>query len=431
MSLSTMEDARMRIRDWDRNLKVRLFGEALMNTTFWMFFPFMAIYFADSFGKETASVLLIVSQLFSVAANLLGGYCADLFGRRRMMVLSAYGQGAAFFVFALASSPWWQSPLVGFLCFTFAGICGAFYWPASQAMVADVVPEKDRSHVFAVFYTSVNVSVVIGPTIGGVFYPDHQFALLFAAACSCFAMATLLAKQLRETAPLAADRQKAGAWPQFWREQLRQYTVIVRDRTFFLFIAAGVLVAQTFMQLDLLIPVYTKETLEGETLWGGFTIDGANAFGLLIAENGLLVALGTVMVARYMERHDERWAFIGSSVLYGVTMWLFSHATSIVGLMAVMVLFTLAELMTAGLQQSFVSKLAPEDMRGQYFAAASLRFTIGRMLAPLSLAAVTWIGYTWTFVVLGMLALASAGLYAWMFRQAGQRAQRSDVSLSR
>jgi len=228
---------------------------------------------------------------------------------------------------------------------------------------------------------------------------------------------------------LAAGRKKVEEWPQFWREQLRQYAVIVRDRTFFLFIAAGVLVAQTFMQLDLLIPVYTKETIEGETLWGRFTIDGTSAFGLLIAENGLLVVLGTVMVARYMERYDERWAFIGSSILYGVTMWLFSHTTSIVGLMLVMGLFTLAELMTAGLQQSFVSKLAPEDMRGQYFAAASLRFTIGRMLAPFSLAAVTWIGYTWTFAFLGILALASAGLYAWMFQQAG-RAQRSDISLS-
>ncbi len=108
----------MRIRDWDRNLKVRLFGEALMNTTFWMFFLFISIYFADAFGKETAGLLLIVSQLFSVITNLMGGYCADVFGRKRMMVLSAYGQGAAFFVFALASSPWWSSPFVGFLSFT-------------------------------------------------------------------------------------------------------------------------------------------------------------------------------------------------------------------------------------------------------------------------------------------------------------------------
>ncbi|MEW5321584.1 MFS transporter [Geobacillus thermoleovorans] len=422
----------MRIRDWDRNLKVRLFGEALMNTTFWMFFPFMSIYFADAFGTETAGLLMIASQLFSVIANLMGGYCADMFGRKRMMVLSAYGQGAAFFVFALASSPWWSSPFVGFLCFTFAGICGAFYWPASQAMVADVVPERDRNHVFAVFYTSINISVVIGPIVGGLLYAEHRFALLLLAACSCFVMAMLLAKQLRETAPLAeVGRGDSGTtWRSFLRTQLEQYMVIVRDRVFFLFLVAGVLVAQTFMQLDLLIPLYTKETVGAETL-GGWTVDGTSAFGWLIAENGLLVALCTVVVTRWMSRYSEKQAFVGSSVLYGISMWLFSQTSSLLGLMAVMALFTLAELMTAGLQQSFVTKLAPEEMRGQYFAAASLRFTIGRMLAPLSLAAAAWVGYAWTFVSLGMLALASAALYAWMFRQVGRRIERSNVSFSR
>ncbi|OPX02679.1 MFS transporter [Geobacillus sp. LEMMY01] len=421
----------MRIRDWDRNLKVRLFGEALMNTTFWMFFPFISIYFADAFGKETAGLLLIVSQLFSVIANLMGGYCADVFGRKRMMVLSAYGQGAAFFVFALASSPWWSSPFVGFLSFTLAGICGSFYWPASQAMVSDVVPEKDRSDVFAVFYTSINISVVIGPTIGGLFYAEHRFALLLLAACSCFAMATLLSKTLRETAPLAAaGQQRRGTWQSFLRTQFKQYAIIVRDRVFFLFIVAGVLVAQTFTQLDLLIPVYTKETVEAETL-AGWTIDGASAFSWLIAENGLLVALCTVAVTRWMSRYSERQAFVGSSVLYGISMWLFSQTSSLLGLIAVMALFTLAELMTAGLQQSFISRLAPEAMRGQYFAAASLRFTIGRMLAPLSLAAAEWIGYAWTFVVLGMLALGSAALYAWMFQQVGRRMERPNASFLR
>ena len=42
----------MRIRDWDPNLKVRLFSEAMMNITFWMFFPFLTIYFADEFGNN-------------------------------------------------------------------------------------------------------------------------------------------------------------------------------------------------------------------------------------------------------------------------------------------------------------------------------------------------------------------------------------------
>jgi MFS transporter, DHA1 family, multidrug resistance protein B len=134
-----------------------------------MFFPFMAIYFTESFGKDKAGLLLIVSKIFSVIASLMGGYCADTFGRKRMTVLSAYGQGAVFFFFALFSSPWFASPFIGFLCFTIAGVCGSFYWPASQAMVADVVPEEHRSSVFAVFYTSINIALWPDRLLAGYF----------------------------------------------------------------------------------------------------------------------------------------------------------------------------------------------------------------------------------------------------------------------
>ena len=84
-SSSISEGKYMRIRDWDRPLKVRLFGEFFSNLSFWMVFPFLAIYFAEEFGASAAGMLLVFSQLFSVAANLVGGYCADRFGRRTML----------------------------------------------------------------------------------------------------------------------------------------------------------------------------------------------------------------------------------------------------------------------------------------------------------------------------------------------------------
>lgn len=78
--------------------------------------------------------------------------------------------------------------------------------------------------------------------------------------------------------------------------------------------------------------------------------------------------------------------------------------------------FTLGELMVVGIQQSFISKLAPEDMRGQYFAAASMRYTIGRMIAPVAIPMTAWFGFDWTFTILGIVAMLSGGVYLLMFR---------------
>jgi MFS family permease len=410
----------MRIRDWDSNLKVRLFGEALMNITFWMFFPFLTIYFSDEFGKNKAGLLLIFSQIFSVFANLLGGYCADRFGRKRMMVISSIGQGLAFAGFGLANSPWLHAPWISFICFAIAGVFGSIYWPASQAMVADVVEEKDRSSVFAIFYTSINIAVVCGPILGAIFYVRYPFQVMLIAGVVCILLGFVLTKWTRETVPaIKKEWDNEGKWYYFLQNQIRDYAVIIKDKTFLLFIIAGVIAGQTFMQLDLLLPVYIKDTAGTQTLFSmgswSFEVKGAQTFGIILSENGLLVALLTVYVTKWMLKYNERNVFVAASLFYAVAILYFGQTQWIWGFIFAMALFTFGELMTAGLQQNFVSKLAPEHMRGQYFAAASLRYTMGRTIAPLSIPMTTWVGYHWTFFALFLLSLASAGIYWYMF----------------
>jgi DHA1 family multidrug resistance protein B-like MFS transporter len=415
----------MRLRDWDINLKVRLYGEFFVNVLFWMFFPFMAIYFSDEFGKVTAGLLLVVSQVFGVLANLVGGYCADHFGRKKMMVISSYGQGVSFFIFAMANSVWLDSALISFVCFTLNGIFGSLYWPASQAMVADVVEEKDRNSVFAIFYTGINIAVVFGPIIGGIFFFQHRFELLFMSGLTSFVLAFILQRLVKETAPTMQKQAVKTTEKQTWfnavTKQIADYKVIVQDKIFLLFIIAGVLSAQTFMQLDLLMAVYTKEMVPLQTLlslgsWS-FELGGEKALGLIIAFNGLLVALFTVYITKQVDKFKERDVFIASSLLYGVGIFLFGQTTWIWILLVAMAIFTLAEIMIVGIQQSFVSKLAPEEMRGQYFAAASLRFSIGRTLAPISISLSLWMGYEWTFIIVTVLCVLSAIIYFVMYQQ--------------
>ncbi|WP_163100742.1 MDR family MFS transporter [Peribacillus alkalitolerans] len=413
----------MKLRNWDRNLKIRLGGEALVNITFWMFFPFLTIFFSEAFGKTTAGFLLIFSQIFSVIANLLGGYCADRYGRKRMMVLSSSCQALAFFAFAYASSPWLDSPTLAFICFSLVSVCGSLYWPASQAMVADVVDEKNRSSVFAVFYTSINIAVVIGPIIGGLFYAEHRFELLLLAGIMNATLALILQKKIEETAPtLIGSHTTNGSSKtglEFLVDQIKTYKIIIQDKVFLLFILAGIIGGMTFMQLDLLFPVYTKEVIHNQTLlsmgkWE-IKIGGEQAFGLLISENGLLVAIFTIAVTKWMGLYKERNVFVVSSIIYGFSMLVAASTGWIWGLILAMALFTFGELMTVGIQQGFISKIAPEHMRGQYFAAASLRFTIGRMIAPIAIPMSSWFGNSTTFIILFFFCLISAFLYYLMY----------------
>lgn len=415
----------MKIKDWDLNLKIRLGGEAAFNVIFWTFFPFLSIYFTDAFGKSWTGILLVLSQLLSVFANLIGGYCADRFGRKRMMVFAAGLQGLGYGLFAFSASPWVDLPVAGFVGFTVASLAGSLYWPASQAMVADVVDEKDQSSVFAIFYTATNVAVVVGPLLGSLLYTDNPYGVLTVAAVVCLLIALVMNNRLHETRPDSVaerHRTKAGTpWYGAITTQVRDYRVIATDRVFLLFSIAGVLLAQTFMQLDLLFPVFLQESVPQTTIasigsWN-WTATGQQLFGLIVSENGLFVALFTVLVTKWMATYKDRYVFIGSSLFYAAGIVLFSGMSTFWGFTLAIVVFTLAELMSAGPQQAFIARLAPEEIRGQYFAAASLRFTLGRTIAPLSIPLTGWVGFRWTFMLLAILAVLSAVIYNMMFNQ--------------
>ncbi len=412
----------MKWKDWDRNLKIRLFGEGTTNFLFWSYFPFMTILFENSFGKDKAGWLLVLSQAFSVIASLTGGYCADRFGRKRMMVISSFGQFLTFLLFAFANSPWYQSPIGTFLAFSLLGIWGALYWPASHAMVADVVSEKHRASVFAVFYTSINIAVVVGPIIGSFLFYSYRFEMLLAGALLTGVLSIILQRFLGETVTVKLRKKEAKVrWYKAVWDELSDYRIIAKDRTFLLFIIAGVLVAQTFMQLDILIAVYTSEVIDNQTLFhlGDFrlSISGEKAFALVLAENGLLVAIFTVFITRIMNRFKEKPVFVASSLLYAVGIFLYGVTENIWMFIFAMALFTMAELMVVGIQESFVAKLAPKHMRGQYFSAASLRFTVGKLMAPLSLVLTNYLAYPIVFATLGMFAVLSALVYWYMFKK--------------
>lgn len=398
----------MGILQWDRNLKVRIIGETINSILFWMFFPFLMLYFVDQFGEKLAGILMIIPPIIGVISNLYGGYAADKYGRKRMMVISLGLQSLFLLIFALSPSPW-----IDYFCFIGLSIMGSFYHPASMAMVADLVPVDKRRPVFAIFYTSVNLGVVIGASLGGFFFFDYRRQLILTAAIITFFIFIFMVKILRETLPDSAKNAKLDLIT-----QVKNYKIIFTDKVFFIYITAGVLISQVFMQMDLFLGLYLKKYVPHQTMDLGFVninVTGERLFGWLISENGLIVVLFSVLVARLISKWSDEKALIISSLLFGFSFWLMGFTTSALVLILLMGLFTLAELIRTPVIQNFITKIAPEDKRGQYLGASSLQFSIGRAIAPLS---VFLSAYYSPFVIFSIIfgcSILSAILYKWMF----------------
>ncbi|GKS12701.1 multidrug resistance protein [Paenibacillus chitinolyticus] len=401
---------------WDLNLKIRLTGDTVFNLLFWMYFPFITLFFSEAFGKSVASVLMAVPPIFSLAGGLFGGFLSDRLGRRPAMLLGAFMQASMFAVFALSSSHW-----LDYFAYIGIGLGGAIYNPASSAMVADVTPPKDRRMVYATFVTGRNIGAVFGPALGSVFFFQYRHELLWTCTAVTLMYSLAILLMIKETLPAAAVAARQGMrLSGILKEQVSSYGVIFRDRLFALYIAAGILVTIAFMQLDMYLAVYVTEYVPAQELlatrdWS-FSLSSSQAFGLILGLNGLLFVLGVMPVTKWFEEWPERNVLILSSLLFGAGMFLFGFTTQIWLLLIFTVIFTVGEISRSPVTESFISKYAPDHARGQYMGASGLQFSVGRLFAPVTVLLSTWFPPLVVFGFIFLVTILSSLLYIRVFK---------------
>lgn len=406
----------MQIRLWDNNLKVRLLGEALFNMLFWMYFPFITVYFGAALGNHIAGILMTVPPIFSIIGSLLGGALADRLGRRPIMLLGASLQTVMFALFALSPSHW-----IDYAAFIGIGFGGAIYRPASSAMVADLVPVEERRQVFATFMTANNLGAVLGPALGAIFFFQYRQELLW--SCSFVLLIYFIAIYfiVHETLPVPAESTKpTGSILEVFKEQWKGYGIIFRDKVFLVYILAGIFALVAIMQLDLYLAVYVIDYVPSQALfsWNGHSLmlSSTEILGWVLGLNGLLFVLFILPVTKWFRDWKERDVFVLSSLLSGVGTFALGLNTNIWFLFFVTIIFTFGEMVRSPVTQSFISRYAPEHARGQYMGADSLQFTIGRFLAPVTVFLSTWLQPMGIFSIILLSAIISVVLYILLFR---------------
>nr|WP_263323136.1 MFS transporter [Neobacillus sp. Marseille-Q6967] len=406
----------MQIRIWDNNLKVRLIGEGLYNMLFWMYFPFITVYFSGELGTHIAGILMTVPPIFSMIGSLLGGALTDRLGRRPVMLLGASMQTLMFVFFALSASPW-----IDYIAFIGIGLGGAIYRPASSAMVTDLVPAQNLRQVFATFTTVNNIGAVLGPALGAIFFFHYRQELLWTCAAVLLLYFIAIYYIVHETLPGSAKITKGSIRiTSLFKEQWKGYGIIFQDKVFLLYILAGIFSLIPIMQLDLYLPVYVFEHVPAQPLitWNGtsFILTSKEVFGWLVGFNGLLFVLFILPVTNWFRNWKERNVFILSSLLAGFGTFFVGLNTNIWFLFFVTIIFTFGEMVRSPVTQSFISRYAPEHSRGQYMGADSLQYTIGKFLAPLTVFLSSWVPPMGVFSIILVSAFISIGLYIQLFR---------------
>jgi MFS family permease len=212
-----------------------------------------------------------------------GGYLADKYGRRELVVAMTFGAGLANILFALAPS--WHFALIGAVIFNLCLI----YQPALLAIMADSLPPEKRGIGFSIMQITGVVSIV-SPLVASLL--SSNFGLVtgtrvaYLLAFTAFFLAGVVRVRLRETINIDARRvgliDVVRSYPAAFKESIAVWGLIPRTMLylFLIFLATGFFAQMCYPYY---IVYATKVLSIGELRWATLlALQSAIAFGSLL-----------------------------------------------------------------------------------------------------------------------------------------------------
>ncbi len=153
-----------------------------------LIFPFFSLYMTHKFNvgmTEVGTMFLVWALTSGLIGNTLGGAMADKFGRKTNIIFGLVASALSALLMVVI-----QDLVFFYVAIAIVGIFQDIAGPAHQAMIADLVPEDLRADAYGIFRIVFNLSVVIGPAVGGymatrsfvsLFYADVVISLFTAA----------------------------------------------------------------------------------------------------------------------------------------------------------------------------------------------------------------------------------------------------------
>ena len=330
-----------------------------------LLFPFFALYITQKFnvGMTQAGILLGMSSLFGLIGSTIGGALTDKFGRKQLILFGLIFSAVSTLTFGLVTEISILYPLM-----VVVGLLSSVAHPAHDAMIADILPEKQRQEGFGILRVVGNLAWMIGPTIGG-FLADINFFYLFVidSVISCI-VAVIIFRAIPETKP----EPHAHAASESFIQTVIGYRVVVRNFAFMAFMVAGMLMLIVYQQMYGSLSVYLRDN---------HNID-PSGYGFLMTTSAITVVIFQFWVSRIIKYRPPFLMMAIGTVFYMLGFALFGVVTAYFLFALNIVIITIGEMIVVPMSQAIAANFAPETMRGRYMAIFGLSWAIPATIGP-------------------------------------------------
>ena len=334
-----------------------------------MAFPFIVIYLHNVRGISFADAgfSLAAGAVAALVAGLGAGSLVDRIGGRNTLLVGLLVQAVAFTLFPLIREPWQAYGL-----FALDGVGTACFWPGQSTLLTRLAPPEDRHSAFSVQRIAMNLGLGLGGLVGGLIAatsdPGSFTKLFLLDAGTFFVYAAVLSTIQEPGRAVSEDEEAAGG-----------YRAVLRDRNFLALLGLNVLFVAVGYEVFALLAPFAKNYAGVSEHW----------VGLIWLANTLAVVLLQLPVSKLLEGRRRMLALASMNAIWAVAALivlaagdLLDGTSAAVVLIGAGVVFGIGETLQAPTQPPLVADLAPERLRGRYFALGSMSWSVGGVLGP-------------------------------------------------
>jgi MFS family permease len=345
-------------------------------------------------------LLGLVRALPQIVLLLVGGLLADAMNRRKLMMCTQTGLFFVSGTLALLTHAGKTSPATLYLATMLLAFFTSLDAPARQALVPSLVPREELAQALALNSSQRHVSVIAGPSIGGLVLALSGPAVCYAVdAFSWLAMALSLAL-------IRARMHEGRGWGAISLHSLGEGLRFVSSHAIIFPLMVMDFGAMFFGSAKALLPIYARDILSA----------GPQGLGILYAASAVgSLAAATGMSAFGRVRRAGIWIFTGVGV-YGAATVLFAGSQRF-WLSVLFLVFAGAGDTVSAILRSTINQLStPDALRGRMASINSIFTNSGPQLGQFESGVVAaWLGAELSALTGGMATLAILAIVAASF----------------
>ncbi len=330
------------------------------------------IFFVQQVGLSATSVGLALgsASISGIAGRLLSGTYADRWGRKPVLLLAMVVLAISCFIFATTNS--FPTLVAGCLV---QGFGLGLYWPANEAIVADLTDGEARRFAYAITRLADNVGMGLGIIAGGLLIGTtgayRSLFIIDGISFCCFLLTIAVGIQETLQGEKTAVRFVSG------------YTTALRDRRLIVYVIVNIILTVYISQTQTTLPLY----------FSGFVAQpGARGFNpqvisTLFTGHLLMTIACQLPVLKLLQRlsHARSLMISGGFWLLGfgcISITGTSNSYQLLWASLGLGLFAVAIVAYTPTASALIADLAPVSLRGVYTSINSLCWAAGYAIGP-------------------------------------------------